>query len=120
MPVTALMYPRYLQLIVFDRVPWPRPSILHRACKAFTRSKYDDLIARLRLKQAYGRLIRRATDVGVFIMLDPMMPSRLAGFSRRHRNRTGGAERCHHYYKGIPVGKINTSWFTPLQRPTNQ
>ena len=69
-----------LQLIVFDRVPWPRPSILHRARrKAFTRSKYDDLIARLRLKQAYGRLIRRATDVGVFIMLDPMMPSRLAG-----------------------------------------
>ena len=69
-----------LQLIVFDRVPWPRPSILHRARrKAFTRSKYDDLIARLRLKQAYGRLIRRATDVGVFVMLDPMMPSRLAG-----------------------------------------
>jgi ATP-dependent DNA helicase DinG len=71
---------RSLRLIVFDRVPWPRPSILHRARrKAFTRSRYDDLITRLRLKQAYGRLIRRSTDSGVFVMLDPMMPSRLAG-----------------------------------------
>jgi ATP-dependent DNA helicase DinG len=71
---------RSLRLIVFDRVPWPRPSILHRARrKAFTRSRYDDMITRLRLKQAYGRLIRRATDSGVFVMLDPMMPSRLAG-----------------------------------------
>ena len=71
---------RSLRLIVFDRVPWPRPSILHRARrKKFTRSRYDDLITRLRLKQAYGRLVRRATDSGVFVMLDPMMPSRLAG-----------------------------------------
>ena len=37
------------------------------------------MITRLRLKQAYGRLVRRATDHGVFVMLDPMMPSRLAG-----------------------------------------
>ncbi|MEE2995848.1 MAG: ATP-dependent DNA helicase [Pseudomonadota bacterium] len=71
---------RSLRLIVFDRVPWPRPSILHRARRrVFNRTKYDDLITRLRLKQAYGRLVRRATDSGVFVMLDPMMPSRLAG-----------------------------------------
>ncbi len=71
---------RSLRLIVFDRVPWPRPSILHRARRmAFSRSRYDDLITRLRLKQAYGRLVRQATDCGVFVMLDPMMPSRLAG-----------------------------------------
>ena len=37
------------------------------------------MITRLRLKQAYGRLIRQAGDHGVFVMLDPMMPSRLAG-----------------------------------------
>jgi ATP-dependent DNA helicase DinG len=71
---------RSLRLIVFDRVPWPRPDILHRARKAaFGGRSYDDMIARLRLKQAYGRLIRRADDAGVFILLDPMMPSRLAG-----------------------------------------
>jgi ATP-dependent DNA helicase DinG len=69
---------RSLRLIVFDRVPWPRPDILHRARKtAFGGGRYDDLIARLRLKQAYGRLIRRAGDRGVFVMLDAMMPSRL-------------------------------------------
>ncbi len=71
---------RSLRLIVFDRVPWPRPSILHRARRrVFTRTRYDDMITRLRLKQAYGRLVRRDTDGGVFVVLDPMMPSRLAG-----------------------------------------
>ena len=35
------------------------------------------MIARLRLKQAYGRLIRRATDRGVFVLLDRSTPSRL-------------------------------------------
>jgi ATP-dependent DNA helicase DinG len=38
---------------------------------------YDDMLARLRLKQAYGRLIRRADDRGVFVMLDSRLPSRL-------------------------------------------
>ncbi|HET8728629.1 MAG TPA: ATP-dependent DNA helicase [Alphaproteobacteria bacterium] len=71
---------RSLRLIVFDRVPWPRPTILHRARReAFGRKRYDDMITRLRLKQAYGRLVRRADDQGVFVLLDPMMPSRLAG-----------------------------------------
>ena len=35
------------------------------------------MIARLRLKQAYGRLIRRRGDHGVFVLLDRMTPSRL-------------------------------------------
>jgi ATP-dependent DNA helicase DinG len=71
---------RSLRLIVFDRVPWPRPDLLHRARRArFGGRLYDDMITRLRLKQAYGRLIRRADDVGVFVLLDPAMPSRLYG-----------------------------------------
>jgi len=71
---------RSLRLIVFDRVPWPRPDILHRARKAaFGGPRYDDMITRLRLKQAFGRLVRSADDEGVFVVLDPMMPSRLAG-----------------------------------------
>lgn len=74
---------RSLRLIVFDRVPWPRPDILHRARKAQWKAAgaganaYDDMLARLRLKQAYGRLIRRADDRGVFVMLDSRLPSRL-------------------------------------------
>ena len=69
---------RSLRLIVFDRVPWPRPDLLHRARKAaFGGSAYDDMITRLRLKQAYGRLLRRADDAGVFVMLDARTPTRL-------------------------------------------
>ena len=70
---------RSLRLIVFDRVPWPRPDIMHRARKAaFGGAAYDDMITRLRLKQAFGRLVRRADDHGVFVLLDPRLPSRLA------------------------------------------
>ncbi|MDX2145133.1 MAG: ATP-dependent DNA helicase [Rhodospirillaceae bacterium] len=71
---------RSLRLVVCDRVPWPRPDILHKARRAFFGKRtYDDAVTRLRLKQAFGRLIRRATDKGVFVLLDPMMPSRLRG-----------------------------------------
>ena len=71
---------RSLRLIVFDRVPWPRPDLLHRARKAaFGGRRYEDMITRLRLKQAFGRLVRRVDDSGVFVLLDPMMPSRLSG-----------------------------------------
>ncbi|MGH7113311.1 MAG: helicase C-terminal domain-containing protein, partial [Stellaceae bacterium] len=59
---------RSLRLLVFDRVPWPRPDILHRARKpVFGGAQYSDRIARLRLRQAYGRLVRRADDRGVFV-----------------------------------------------------
>ena len=71
---------RGLRLIVFERVPWPRPDIVHRARRgAFGGRAYDEMLTRLRIKQAYGRLIRRATDLGVFVMLDKAMPSRLSG-----------------------------------------
>lgn len=71
---------RSLRLIVFDRVPWPRPDILHKARRAaFGGKSYDDMLTRLRLKQAFGRLVRRAGDAGVFVLLDSMMPSRLCG-----------------------------------------
>ncbi|MBL4767438.1 MAG: ATP-dependent DNA helicase [Rhodobacteraceae bacterium] len=67
-----------LRLCIFDKVPWPRPTILHKARRErFGKQTYDDLITRLRLKQAYGRLIRRQTDKGVFVMLDGAMPTRL-------------------------------------------
>lgn len=71
---------RSLRLIVFDRVPWARPDIRHKARReVFGGRAYDDRLTRLKLKQAYGRLIRRGSDHGVFVLLDPMMPSRLAG-----------------------------------------
>ena len=37
------------------------------------------MVTRLKLKQAFGRLIRKSDDKGVFVMLDSMLPSRLYG-----------------------------------------
>ena len=72
---------RALRLVVFEKVPWPRPDILHRERRIHLSDGdpkgYDDRIARLRLRQAFGRLIRRATDRGVFVLLDRQTPSRL-------------------------------------------
>jgi ATP-dependent DNA helicase DinG len=72
---------RALRLVVFERVPWPRPDILHRERRIHLSggdtAGYDDRIARLRLRQAFGRLIRAAGDRGVFVLLDRRMPSRL-------------------------------------------
>jgi ATP-dependent DNA helicase DinG len=72
---------RALRLVVFERVPWPRPDILHRERRIHLSggdtSGYDDRIARLRLRQAFGRLIRTATDHGVFVLLDRRTPTRL-------------------------------------------
>ncbi len=72
---------RALRLVVFERVPWPRPDILHRERRIHLAGgepkAYDDRIARLRLRQAFGRLIRRASDRGVFVLLDRRTPTRL-------------------------------------------
>ena len=68
---------RSLRLCVFDKVPWPKPTILHKARRARFGKYYDDQIVRLRLKQAFGRLIRSETDRGVFVVLDGACPSRL-------------------------------------------
>lgn len=67
-----------LQLIVLDRTPWPRPDILYKARRAaFGGGRYTDMITRLRLQQAFGRLVRTATDKGVFVLLDNRLPTRL-------------------------------------------
>ncbi len=72
-----------LRLVVFERVPWPRPDILHRERRLHLSGGdtkgYDEAIARLRLRQAFGRLIRRRDDRGVFVLLDRATPSRLLG-----------------------------------------
>ncbi|HWX90480.1 MAG TPA: ATP-dependent DNA helicase, partial [Rhizomicrobium sp.] len=68
---------RSLRLVVFDKVPWPKPTILHKARRAKFGKGYDDLITRLRLKQAFGRLIRGPLDRGCFVILEGATPSRL-------------------------------------------
>ncbi|MDE2302015.1 MAG: ATP-dependent DNA helicase [Sphingomonadales bacterium] len=71
-----------LRLVIMEQVPWPKPSILHRARRmahAFGGQAYDDRIIRARLAQAFGRLIRSRSDHGCFVVLSPAFPSRLLG-----------------------------------------
>ncbi len=69
-----------LRLVVMEQVPWPKPSILHRARRLANKGggqAYDDRIIRARLAQAFGRLIRTAGDSGQFVVLSAAFPSRL-------------------------------------------
>lgn len=67
-----------LRLVAMEGVPWPKPTVLHAARRlAGGGSAYDDRIVRARLAQAFGRLIRRADDRGMFVLLSAAMPSRL-------------------------------------------
>jgi ATP-dependent DNA helicase DinG len=61
-----------------ERVPWPRPTVLHAARRlANGGSAYDDRVVRAKLAQGFGRLIRRQGDKGLFVILSSAMPSRL-------------------------------------------
>ena len=67
-----------LRLIIFDRMPWPRADILFKARAEWQgRDAWVDRVTRLKLRQAFGRLIRRSSDRGVFVMLDSRLPTRL-------------------------------------------
>ena len=67
-----------LRCVVLEQVPWPKPTILHRARRAANGgSAHDDRIIRARLAQAFGRLIRSADDKGHFVILSSAFPSRL-------------------------------------------
>lgn len=72
-----------LRLLIMEGVPWSKPTVLHAARKLASRTEdgggnaYDDAIIRARLAQAFGRLIRRANDKGIFVILSAAMPSRL-------------------------------------------
>ncbi len=69
-----------LRLVVMEQVPWPKPSILHRARRMASPDgggAHDDRIIRARLAQAFGRLIRGSGDRGHFVVLSAAFPSRL-------------------------------------------
>ncbi len=69
---------RSLRLLVFERVPWSRPDIAHKARKnAFGKDAYERMLVRMRLAQAYGRLIRKKTDRGALVILDRALPGNL-------------------------------------------
>lgn len=81
-----------LRLLALDRVPWPRPTLLHKARRQMFKGRdYDESIVIANLRQAWGRLIRNKQDKGVFVILDNAMPSRFqkAFPEETHIIRTG-------------------------------
>ena len=67
-----------LRLVVLEGVPWPRPTVLHAARRAAGGgTAYDERLIKARLAQGFGRLIRRAGDRGLFVLLSAATPSRL-------------------------------------------
>ena len=95
-----------LRLVVMERVPWPRPTVLHAARRlAHGGSAYDDRVVKARLAQAFGRLIRRAGRPrrvrhpvgGHAVAAAVRLPAGGPGFARaarrRDRARPGAAIR---------------------------
>ncbi|MET0240332.1 MAG: ATP-dependent DNA helicase [Sphingobium sp.] len=67
-----------LRMVVMEGVPWPKPSVLYAARRlAWYGDAYGDRVVRARLAQAFGRLIRRRDDRGVFVLLSAAVPSRM-------------------------------------------
>lgn len=82
-----------LRLLVFDKIPWPRSSLLMSARKAaLGGSAYTERLTRQKLRQAYGRLIRRATDKGVFVILSPLPRPLKTAFAGVHAEWVSLAE----------------------------
>lgn len=80
-----------LSLVVLDKMPFPTPSDpLHSArMKAIEENggssfgQYMLPLMTLTLKQGFGRLVRRSTDVGVVAMLDERLTSKGYGMQAR-------------------------------------
>lgn len=104
-----------LRLVVMEQVPWPRPSILHRARRlANGGGAYDDTIIRARLAQAFGRLIRSRDDRGHFVVLSPAFPSRLlsafpAGTPIRRVSLEEALQRVSGHASGATAGAAGES-----------
>ena len=67
-----------LRLVLYDRTPWPRPDYVHKLRRnVFGGYGYDKMLVRFKLKQAFGRLIRRQTDKGCFVLTDRETPTEI-------------------------------------------
>ncbi|NJN84681.1 MAG: ATP-dependent DNA helicase [Caldilineaceae bacterium] len=80
-----------LSLVVLDKMPFPTPgdplhSARMKAIEEQGRSSFGDYMAplmTLALKQGFGRLIRRSTDLGVVAILDERLTSKPYGRQAR-------------------------------------
>lgn len=61
-----------LRLIVQDRIPWVKPDIVYKVREESYGKDIFKSIIRSRIKQSFGRLIRKNSDVGVYVILQPL------------------------------------------------
>ncbi len=115
-----------LRLVIMEQVPWPKPSILHRARRLADPEggqAHDDRIIRARLAQAFGRLIRNSGDRGHFVVLSPAFPSRLLGAfpagARVHRVTLDQALQrvASGVSGGVPHHDLSLTGLTPTGTP---
>lgn len=84
-----------LRLAILEGIPWSRPTLLHAARRAAAGdAAYEDRATRARLAQAFGRLIRRAGDRGVFVLIGAATPSRLLDAFPVPAERVALADAC--------------------------
>ena len=62
-----------LRLLVLERLPWAVSDILNTTRNThFTTIKYKEALVRMKLQQAFGRLLRTQNDRGIFVCLQPI------------------------------------------------
>jgi ATP-dependent DNA helicase DinG len=111
-----------LRLVVMERVPWPRPTVLHAARRmAGGGSAFDDRMVRARLAQAFGRLIRRQGDCGLFVVLSAAFPSRLlkafpAGVPVHRLPLDQAIARVEHRLSAVPAVEATPAEPSPVER----
>jgi ATP-dependent DNA helicase DinG len=64
-----------LRLVVFEKVPWSKPDILLKHRVEFFGKNFSESLVKLKLRQAFGRLIRKEDDRGLFVLLETAVPS---------------------------------------------
>ncbi|MCL2566621.1 MAG: ATP-dependent DNA helicase [Alphaproteobacteria bacterium] len=64
-----------LRLVIFEKIPWPKPDILLKNRVEFLGKDYVNKTIRLKLRQAFGRIIRCDEDRGIFVLLQNAVPS---------------------------------------------
>ncbi len=64
-----------LKLVLFEKIPWPKPDILLKHRLEILGSGYSSEIVKYKLRQAFGRLIRTHNDRGIFVIFAKSFPS---------------------------------------------
>lgn len=64
-----------LRMVILERVPWLRKNILNKSRKEYYGKILETESIRFKLRQAFGRIIRTENDKGIFILLEPRLPS---------------------------------------------